>query len=112
MLAGDQAPSADLDMGQIAKAHLVIQQIAGWISQASGLIDGGDQPAVRVRACTAGGACGDVVFGAADLRRAGARQLVQVPGRGAGQSLSRLEVGSLTFPVVLLTEPHWAGRPG
>jgi hypothetical protein len=42
MVAGDQAPSADLDMGQIAKVHLAIQLITRWISQASGLIDGGD----------------------------------------------------------------------
>jgi len=29
VLAGDQAPSGDLDGGQVAAAHLVIQQLAG-----------------------------------------------------------------------------------
>ena len=74
-VAGDQAPLVDLDMGQIAKVHLAIQLIARWISQASGLIDGGDQPAMRVRACKVGGACGDVVFGR--------RRTWGAPGRGS-----------------------------
>jgi len=38
--AGDQAPPTNLDIGQIAKAHLAIQQIAGWAGQASDLIGG------------------------------------------------------------------------
>ena len=29
VLAGDQAPSADLGIGQVAAAHLVVQQVAG-----------------------------------------------------------------------------------
>jgi hypothetical protein len=62
--AGDQAPSAGLDIGQIATAHLAMQQVAGWTGQEGGLIGGaGKPPAVRVPACTAGGACGDVVIG-------------------------------------------------
>jgi hypothetical protein len=62
--AGDQAPSADLGTGQIAAAHLAIWQVAGWTGQEGGLIGGaGQPPAVRVLACTAGGACGDVVIG-------------------------------------------------
>jgi hypothetical protein len=63
VLAGDQLPSVDLETGQIAKAYLLMEQAAGWTGQAGGLIDGGDQLAVRVRACTAGGACGDGVSG-------------------------------------------------
>jgi hypothetical protein len=59
VLAGDQLPSAGLETGQMAKAHLLMEQAAGWTGQAGGLIDGGDQLAVRVRACTANGACGD-----------------------------------------------------
>jgi Recombinase len=62
--AGDQAPSADFGTGQIAKANLAIQQLAGWTGRAGGLIGGvGKPPAVRVPACTASGACGDVVIG-------------------------------------------------
>jgi hypothetical protein len=62
--AGDQAPPSDLDIGKIATAHLAIQQIAGWVGPAGGLIGGaGQPPAVRVPACTASGACGDVVIG-------------------------------------------------
>jgi hypothetical protein len=63
VLAGDQLPSADLEMGQIAKAHLLMEQAAGWTAQAGGLIDGKGQLTVRVRACTANGACGDDVSG-------------------------------------------------
>jgi hypothetical protein len=41
-----------------------MQQLAGWTGQEGGLIGGaGKPPAVRVPACTAGGACGDVVIG-------------------------------------------------
>jgi hypothetical protein len=62
--AGDQAPSAGLGAGQIAKAHLAMQQVAGWAGREGGLIGGvGKPPAVRVPADTAGGACGDVVIG-------------------------------------------------
>jgi hypothetical protein len=62
--AGDQAPPADLDIGQIATANLAMQQLAGWTGQASDLIAGaGKPPAVRVPACTASSACGDVVIG-------------------------------------------------
>jgi hypothetical protein len=46
VLAGDQLPSVDLETGQIAKAHLLMEQAAGWTGQAGGLIDGGGQPAV------------------------------------------------------------------
>jgi hypothetical protein len=62
--AGDQAPSANLDIGQIAKAHPAIRQLAGWTGQAGDLIGGvGKPPAVRVPACTVSGAGGDVVIG-------------------------------------------------
>jgi hypothetical protein len=62
--AGDQAPPADVDIGQIAKAHLAIQQIAGWTGQAGDLIAGvGKPPAVHVPASAASGAGGDVVIG-------------------------------------------------
>ena len=47
MLAGDQAPPADLDVGQVAAAHLVVEQVAGQAGQAGGLIDGVGQPAAR-----------------------------------------------------------------
>ena len=51
VLAGDQAPPADLDVGQVAAAHLVVEQVAGQAGQAGGLIDGvGQPPAVRVLA--------------------------------------------------------------
>jgi hypothetical protein len=46
VLVGDQLPSVDVEMGQIAKAHLLMEQAAGWTGQAGGLIDGGGQPAV------------------------------------------------------------------
>jgi hypothetical protein len=57
--AGDQLPPAGLETGQIATAHLLMEQAAGWTGQAGGRIDGADQLAVRVRAGTADGACGD-----------------------------------------------------
>ena len=40
MLAGDQPTPADLDVGQVAAAHLVIEQVAGQPGLAGGLIDG------------------------------------------------------------------------
>ena len=114
VLEGDQPPPADLDVGQVAAAHLVVQQVAGQAGQAGGLIDGVGQPtAVRVLAgrrrprwCRR--------RAAPDLRRAGARRLVQVPGRGAdeaGRSLSRLGAGPLTFPVVLVIGAAGPGGP-
>ena len=64
MLAGDQAPSADLYIGLVAAVQLLAKKVAGWTSQAGGLIGAvGMPPAVQVPAGTAGGACGDVVFG-------------------------------------------------
>ena len=107
--------SADLDVGQIAAAHLVIEQVAGGAGQAGGLIGGaGKPPAVHVPACTAGGLrrCRHRV--AADLRYAGETRLVQVPGHdayGAGRSLSCLGVGLLTFPVVVQTGCIVLGDP-
>ena len=44
MLAGDEPPPADLDVGQVAAAHLVIEQVAGQPGQPGGLIDGIGQP--------------------------------------------------------------------
>ena len=44
MLAGDEPPPADLDVGQVAAAHLVIEQVAGQPGQPGGLIDGVGQP--------------------------------------------------------------------
>ena len=56
VLEGDQAVPADLDVGQVAAAHLVVEQVAGQAGQASGLIDGvGQLPARRVLAGRAGG---------------------------------------------------------
>src|SRR6185312_3280353 len=51
---------------------------------------------------------------ALNLRYAGARRLVQVSGRGAGGagwSLSRLGVGPLAFPLVLLARAVRLGGP-
>ena len=63
VLTGDQAPPADLDVGQVAAAHLVVEQVAGQAGQAGSLTDGvGQPPAVRVLAGRAGG-CGGVVAG-------------------------------------------------
>jgi hypothetical protein len=42
--AGNASASADFDVGQVAAAHLVVQQVAGQASQAGGFIDGISQP--------------------------------------------------------------------
>ena len=113
MLAGDQAAPADLDVGQVAAAHLVVEQVAGQAGQAGGLIDGvGQPPAGRVLAGPAARWCRRRA--APDLWCAGAGRLVQVSGRGAGAagwSLSRLGVGPLAFPVVLLARAAGLGGP-
>ena len=44
VLAGDEPPPADLDVGQIAAAHLVIEQVSEQSGQSGGLIDGISQP--------------------------------------------------------------------
>src|SRR6516225_215518 len=44
VLASDEAPSADLPVGQVAYAHLVVEQVAGQAGQASRLVDGVGQP--------------------------------------------------------------------
>jgi hypothetical protein len=44
MAAGDEPPTADLDVGQVAGAHLVVQQVAGQAGQRGCLIDGLGQP--------------------------------------------------------------------
>ena len=57
VLAGDQPPPADFDVGQVAAAHLVVEQVAGQAGQAGGLVDGvGEPPAGRVLAGTAAAA--------------------------------------------------------
>src|SRR5438552_8498400 len=88
MLTGDQAASADLDVGQVAAAHLVVEQVAGQAGQPGGLIDGvGQPPAVRVLA----GGRGAVV--------AERRRIRDAPGH----------VGWFRFPVVASTRSagHW-----
>src|SRR5215472_18048748 len=50
MLTGDDAASADLEVGQLAGANLVIQQVAGEAGDCRGLIDAVGQPLVQVRA--------------------------------------------------------------
>jgi hypothetical protein len=44
MVAGDEPASANFDVGQVAAAHLVVQQVAGQASQAGGFVDGVGQP--------------------------------------------------------------------
>ena len=61
MLAGDQLTPADFDVGQVAAAHLVVEQVAGQSGQAGGLVDGVGQPAAR--RVLAGPIGGDVVAG-------------------------------------------------
>jgi len=50
MLACDDAASADLQVGQFAGPHLVIQQVAGQPGDCRGLIDALGQPLLRVDA--------------------------------------------------------------
>ena len=57
VLAGDQAAPADFDVGQVAAAHLVVEQVAGQSGQAGGLVDGVGQPAAR-RVLAGGGGGG------------------------------------------------------
>src|SRR6516225_3909363 len=47
MLACDDAAPADLEVGQLADAYLVIQQVAGQPGDRRGLIDAVGQPLVR-----------------------------------------------------------------
>jgi hypothetical protein len=78
VLAGDQAAPADLDGGQVAAAHLVVEQVAGQAGQADGLIDGAGQPsAVRVLAGAAGGR-GDVVTGRRRIRGGTSALMTQI----------------------------------
>jgi hypothetical protein len=44
VLACDQAASADLEVGEVPAAHLVVEQVAGQAGEAGGLIDGVGQP--------------------------------------------------------------------
>ena len=111
MLTGDQAPPADLDGGQVAAAHLVVEQVAGQARQPGGLINGIGEPA---RSACPGRPdrwrCRRRV--APDLRYAGAGWLVRACARAAdaaGWSLSRLGVGPLAFPVVLLARANGLG---
>ena len=102
MLAGYEPPPADLDGGQVAAAHLVVEQVAGQAGQAGGLIDGvGQPPAVRILA----GGRGVVVAERRRIRDA------------------RGHIGRFRFPVVVPTglschcgrvggEGCRAGRPG
>ena len=54
VLAGDQASPANLDVGQVAAAHLVVEQVTGQAGQAGGLVDGvGQPPRMRVLAGSA-----------------------------------------------------------
>jgi hypothetical protein len=51
VLAGDQAPSADLDVVEVPASHLVIKQVSGKPSQAGSLADGIGQPLGRQARC-------------------------------------------------------------
>ena len=87
MLAGDEAASADFDVGQVAAAHLVVQQVAGQAGQAGGFVDGVGQPfgrlgPVLVARGPAAGICGVVVV--AVTRVACARGRAEVGGLVAG----------------------------
>ena len=53
VLAGDQAAPADLEVVQVAAAHLVVQQVAGQAGQPGGLVDGVGQP-LGGRSCVPG----------------------------------------------------------
>ena len=44
MVAGDEAAPADFDVGQVAAAHFVVEQVAGQAGQAGGFVDGVGQP--------------------------------------------------------------------
>jgi hypothetical protein len=44
VVAGDEPTSADFHVGQIAAAHLVVQQVAGQAGQPGGFLDGIGQP--------------------------------------------------------------------
>ncbi len=48
-LAGDDAAPADLQVGELAGAHLVIRQVAGQAGNRCGLINAVSQPLVQVR---------------------------------------------------------------
>ena len=116
VLAGDQAPPADLDVGQVAAAHLVVEQVAGQAGQAGGLIDGvGEPPARRVLAGRSAAAVLSSSGGAGCVSVAGAGWLVQafrswcrrgraviVPPRGR----------AARFPGRAAGEGCRAGRPG
>src|ERR1039457_3038857 len=43
-MAGDESAPADFDVGQVAAAHFVVQQVAGQAGQARGFVDGVGQP--------------------------------------------------------------------
>jgi hypothetical protein len=47
VLARDQAAPADLEIGQVPAAHLVVEQVAGQAGESGGLIDGVGQPLGR-----------------------------------------------------------------
>jgi len=44
VVAGDESASADFHVGQMAAAHLVVQQVAGQAGQPGGFVDGIGQP--------------------------------------------------------------------
>jgi hypothetical protein len=44
VMAGDEPASANLDVGQVTTAHLVVEQVAGQAGQAGGFVDGVGQP--------------------------------------------------------------------
>ena len=51
VMVGNEAASTELDIGQVAGAHLVVQQVAGEAGQAGGFVDGvGQPPGMRAEA--------------------------------------------------------------
>lgn len=45
VMVGNEAASTEFDLGQVAAAHLVVQQVAGEAGQAGGFVDGVGRPA-------------------------------------------------------------------
>ena len=113
VLAGDQAPPADFDVGQVAAAHLVIEQVAGQAGQPGGLVDGVGQPPAGGSRPEAGGLRRVAAGGGGPRQRRGepAGPGFRSCADGAGRSMACLPVGRPAFPVVLLAGgPGWEAR--